>query len=119
MLSSSNRSPKEANPQTSAASARQVEEFADSLLAAFETRLAEAMAELRDELRPEQRAGGERMEPLLGVREVAELLACDPRSVHRWSREGAIPGPVRIGGVLRWYAPALRDWLMERSEQAR
>lgn len=109
----------DADPTIGQSAAAPIEALAATLLDAFETRLAEAMTELREELIPEQRAGGERMEPLLGVREVAELLACDPRSVHRWSREGAIPGPVRIGGVLRWYAPALRDWLMERSEQAR
>ena len=79
--------------------------------------LARAVEELREGLLAASEQSPESLEPMLSVADVAALLACDPRSVHRWWREGAIPPPVRIGRVLRWYAPTVRDWLMARSDE--
>ena len=54
------------------------------------------------------------LEPLLTTRDVARLLGCEQRSVHRWLRDGVIPEPIRIGGVLRWYAPTIRGWILSK-----
>ena len=58
--------------------------------------------------------GPRELEPLLTTRDVARLLGCEQRSVHRWLRDGVIPEPIRIGGVLRWYAPTIRGWILSK-----
>ncbi len=48
---------------------------------------------------------------LLTVDDVARLLACSSRSVYRLSDSGRMPRPLKIGGMVRWSAAALSDWL--------
>ena len=42
------------------------------------------------------------VDPLLADREVAALLDCGRSTVWRWSAEGTIPKPMKIGGMSRW-----------------
>lgn len=48
---------------------------------------------------------------LLTVDEVAALMACSSRSVYRLSDAGKIPQPFRIGGMVRWSASVINDWI--------
>jgi prophage regulatory protein len=48
---------------------------------------------------------------LLAVDGVAELLACSSRSVYRLSDSGRMPRPLKIGGMVRWSAAAVREWI--------
>jgi predicted DNA-binding transcriptional regulator AlpA len=48
-------------------------------------------------------------EQLLADAECARLYSVTPRTIWRWSKQGLIPGPVKVGGVSRW----------RRSEQLR
>ncbi len=43
--------------------------------------------------------------------EIARLVNCSPRTVHRLADEGVIPQPVRIGGMLRWRRPDIEGWI--------
>ena len=79
----------------------------DSRLLALEKSIAEGLKSPPDETHGE-------LEPLLTTRDIATILGCETRSVHRWLREGVVPGPIRIGGVLRWYAPSIRAWLSSK-----
>src|SRR5262245_64760360 len=49
---------------------------------------------------------------LLDVRSVAALLDCSPRHVYRMSDAGKMPGPVRIGALVRWRRQEIDDWLV-------
>src|SRR5262249_5650394 len=48
---------------------------------------------------------------LLDVRAVAELLDCSTRHVYRLADAGLMPGPVRIGALVRWRRQELMDWI--------
>jgi predicted DNA-binding transcriptional regulator AlpA len=49
---------------------------------------------------------------LLRPAEAARLIGCGVRSLWRWSRSGAAPAPVRIGGTtVRYRASELREWI--------
>lgn len=39
---------------------------------------------------------------LFSAREVAALFQCGSTTVWRWTKEGKIPKPIRIGGLTRW-----------------
>ena len=45
---------------------------------------------------------------LLNVQAVAETLGCSPRHVYRLSDAGKMPGPVKLGSLVRWSASAIR-----------
>jgi excisionase family DNA binding protein len=47
---------------------------------------------------------------LLDVQAVAEMLGCSPRHVYRLSDSGRMPGPVKLGSLVRWNAAAIREW---------
>lgn len=87
------------------------------LVEELRTELTSAIDELRSELTAALRDRPPQLEAMLSVAELAALLACDPRSVHRWWRQGAIPAPVRVGGVLRWHTAVIRSWLREQSTE--
>lgn len=55
----------------------------------------------------------EPMQPLLTVRDVAELLRCSNRHIHRMKDAGRIPAPLRAGGLLRWRRSAIELWLAD------
>lgn len=51
---------------------------------------------------------------LLDVGAVAEMLGCSPRHVYRLADAGRMPGPVRLGSLVRWRLTGpggLREWL--------
>jgi excisionase family DNA binding protein len=48
---------------------------------------------------------------LFDVAAVAEMLGCSPRHVYRLSDSGKMPGPVRLGSLVRWSATAIREWI--------
>ena len=48
---------------------------------------------------------------LIDVKAVAELLGCSLRHVYRLSDAGRMPGPVKLGALVRWSAVAIRDWI--------
>jgi len=53
---------------------------------------------------------------LLRVRDLAELLQVDERTVRRWRDERRLPEPVAIAGITRWRAEDVEAWL-ETSDQ--
>lgn len=48
---------------------------------------------------------------LMTVQEVAVLLRCSARTVYRLADTGKLPPPCRLGGLVRWSAPAVRAWV--------
>jgi excisionase family DNA binding protein len=48
---------------------------------------------------------------LLDVQAVAEMLGCSQRHVYRLSDAGRMPGPVKLGSLVRWSAAAIREWI--------
>lgn len=48
---------------------------------------------------------------LLDVIDVAALLKCSPRHVSRLADAGKMPRPVRLGGLVRWSAVAIDEWI--------
>lgn len=50
---------------------------------------------------------------MLTAADVAALLACSTKTVYRLVDRGAIPRPVRLGGMLRWHRPQLEQWIAE------
>jgi len=88
--------------------------LSEAILAMLDTRLNALEQALSDMVNSTPGEGAGELEPLLTTRDVARLLGCDQRSVHRWLRDGVVPEPIRIGGVLRWYAPGIREWIMSK-----
>ena len=48
---------------------------------------------------------------LLKIGDVARLLGCSTRTVHRLRDCGDLPPELRIGGMLRWRAADVEQWL--------
>lgn len=48
---------------------------------------------------------------LLTVDDVAALLRCSPRTVHRLTERGRIPRPCRLGSLLRWPRVQVEAWV--------
>ena len=48
---------------------------------------------------------------LLDVHDVAELLACSVRHVHRLARAGRMPAALRVGSLVRWSRASIRAWI--------
>lgn len=48
---------------------------------------------------------------LLDVHDVADLLNCSARHVHRLARTGRMPAPIRVGSLVRWDAALVRAWI--------
>jgi excisionase family DNA binding protein len=48
---------------------------------------------------------------LLDVQAVADMLGCSARHVYRLSDAGRMPGPVKLGSLVRWSAAAIREWI--------
>jgi excisionase family DNA binding protein len=48
---------------------------------------------------------------LLDVGAVAEMLGCSPRHVYRLSDAGRMPGPMKLGALVRWSAASIREWI--------
>jgi prophage regulatory protein len=56
---------------------------------------------------------------LLDVRQVAELLRCSPRTVRRLADAGAMPPPVRLGGLVRWPRQVVTQWIADGCPRVR
>ena len=48
---------------------------------------------------------------LLRVGQVARLLNCSTKQVFRMVEAGRMPGPVRLGGLVRWRRALLMQWI--------
>jgi prophage regulatory protein len=48
---------------------------------------------------------------LLDVQAVADTLHCSQRHVYRLADAGRMPSPVKLGGLVRWSASAIREWI--------
>jgi len=48
---------------------------------------------------------------LIDVQQLAELLSCSTRHVYRLSDAGKMPGPVRLGSLVRWNRAAIEEWI--------
>lgn len=56
---------------------------------------------------------------VISVREVAELLGVNARTVWRMSQRGEIPAPIRLGDrVVRWRLSDLREHLDRKAMAA-
>lgn len=56
---------------------------------------------------------------LLDIRTVAERLGCSPRHVRRLAERGAMPAPVKLGGLVRWRADDIRRWVADGCPRVR
>lgn len=59
----------------------------------------------------------EEIEPMLGVREVAEILGAGLTWVHREARKGNLPGKMIAGKYRFWRSDILR-WINEQGKKA-
>ena len=50
-------------------------------------------------------------DPLLDVKDLAKLLKCSERHIHRLKDK--MPPPVRLGKLLRWRASEIEKFLRE------
>ena len=48
---------------------------------------------------------------LLDVGAVAKMLRCSPRTIYRLADAGKMPGPVRLGSLVRWSRAAIDEWV--------
>jgi excisionase family DNA binding protein len=60
----------------------------------------------------EPRRGGTASLPvLLTVDDLAAILRCSPRTVHRLVERGRVPRPCRLGSLLRWTRAQVDEWV--------
>ena len=50
---------------------------------------------------------------LITIDDVAALLTCSPRTVHRLIDRGRIPRPIRFGRMLRWLEKPFLEWIAD------
>ncbi len=48
---------------------------------------------------------------LLDVQTVADLLQCSTRHVYRLADAGKMPGPLKLGALVRWRRAAVLAWI--------
>ncbi len=48
---------------------------------------------------------------LLSVQQVARFLNCSVRHLYRLADRGAMPRPVRLGGLVRWRRTEIEQWI--------
>jgi excisionase family DNA binding protein len=48
---------------------------------------------------------------LLTIKDVAEILRVDTRTVRRYFSNGVIPPPIILGGSVRWRASDIQKWI--------
>jgi excisionase family DNA binding protein len=56
---------------------------------------------------------------LLDVRAVAALLNCSSRHIYRLADAGLMPGPMRLGALVRWSRTEIERWIAERCPSLR
>lgn len=52
--------------------------------------------------------------PMITVGQVAVMLACSAKTVYRLTDRGAIPKPIRLGGMIRWRRTDIEQWIADR-----
>ena len=67
------------------------------------------------ETRGPNQASGE----LLDVNQIAHLLNCSPRTVHRLADGGKMPRPVKLGALTRWSRAAVEAWIADGCKPVR
>jgi DNA-binding transcriptional MerR regulator len=68
----------------------------------------------RPDARP--RALGSNVVPLLRVRDLAEMLQVNARTIRRWRDARILPPALSIEGVVRWEPRVVHEWLASRRE---
>ncbi len=60
-------------------------------------------------------------ELLIPAEKVAELLGISKRTLWRLLSSGKLPEPIRLGGIIRWNAEDIEEWVRNgcRSPQNR
>ncbi len=58
----------------------------------------------------------QRLEKLLGVEELADLLGVPPRTIYSWKYRGVGPRAVKVGGALKYEPAEVRRYLDEQSD---
>lgn len=59
------------------------------------------------------------LEQLLTASQLADVLNCGVRTLKRWLQEGVAPPPLETpGSRLRWYMPAVKRWIEQRSRES-
>lgn len=57
---------------------------------------------------------------MLSAKDIAEHLHVTKAAVYKWTKEGSIPQPHRLGGgarsTLRWKSDEINAWLMENKD---
>ena len=53
-------------------------------------------------------------ERLLTVRDIADRLQVDEKTIRRWREEGTLPAAVQVGGIIRWRAQDIDAWIEEQ-----
>ena len=50
---------------------------------------------------------------LVSAASVSWCFDADERTIRRWSRDGRMPPPVKIGKSVRWDADVIREWIKQ------
>jgi hypothetical protein len=50
---------------------------------------------------------------LVGVDSLAWCFDCDPSTIRRWAKSGAMPKPLKVGGRTLWDAERIRVWIRD------
>jgi len=53
------------------------------------------------------------IEPMLSIKQLAELLAVSTASIRNLIRAGKLPPPTRVGRQYRWRREAIDRWLSQ------
>ncbi len=48
---------------------------------------------------------------LLDVQAVAKMLGCSQRHIYRLTDRGVMPGPIKLGALIRWNRAAVEEWI--------
>jgi len=56
---------------------------------------------------------------MLTVCQIATILNCSPRTVHRLADAGRIPPPFRLGGLVRWSGETIQAWIADGCPESR
>ena len=56
-------------------------------------------------------ATNQQNDKLLTAKAVGEMLSLSKRQIFRLNSCGKIPGPIRIGGSVRWAESTIAQWL--------
>ncbi|MCY3020197.1 MAG: helix-turn-helix domain-containing protein [Planctomycetota bacterium] len=57
--------------------------------------------------------------PMLNVEDIAGILKCSARTVHRLADAGKMPAPCRLGAMVRWSATAIDAWIASGCPECR